>query len=201
MARLKKAKSRAGYPSDVSDEEWEFCSSYLELMKEDAPQREYPSRRLFNALRYMVRAGCPWRMIPNDLPPWAAVYQQAQRWIKAGCFEAMAHDLRMLLRMIAGREAQPSAVILDARTIQSTPESGARGGYDGHKRRKGSKVHAAVDTLGHLLALKITAANEQERAQVADLVGQLQQTTGDKIELAYVDQGYTGEQPAQDAAD
>src|SRR6187402_1788520 len=90
---------RAVYPSDVSDEEWDFCTIYLELMKEDAPQREHASRELFNAVRYMVRAGCPWRMIPHDLPPWSAVYQQAQRWIKAGCFEAMAHDLRMMLRV------------------------------------------------------------------------------------------------------
>jgi transposase len=201
MARRKFSIPRDSYPSDVSDEEWEFCRSYLELMKEDAPQREHSSRQLFNALRYMVRAGCPWRMIPHDLPPWAAVYQQAQRWIKAGCFEAMAHDLRMLLRLIAGKDAQPTAVIMDARTMQSTPESGARAGYDGHKRRKGSKVHAAVDTLGHLLALKVTAANEQERAQVADLVDQLQQTTGEKVQLAYVDQGYTGEHPARDAAE
>ena len=146
--------TRTSYPSDVSDEEWEFCAPYLTLMKEDAPQREYTMRGLFNAVRYMVRAGCPWRMIPNDLPPWQTVHQQAQRWINAGCFEAMAHDLREVLRMLAQKQAQPSAVILDGRTMQSTPESGSRAGYDGHKRRKGSKVHAAVDTLGHLLALK-----------------------------------------------
>ena len=80
----------------------------------------------------------------------------------------MAHDLRKVLRLLADKHYQPSAVILDGRTLQSTPESGKRAGYDGYKRKKGSKVHAAVDTLGHLLALKVTAANEQERAQVAD---------------------------------
>jgi transposase len=199
MATKQQVK-RAVYPSDVSDEEWEFCTIYLELMKEDAPQREHASRDLFNAVRYMVRAGCPWRMIPHDLPPWSAVYQQAQRWIKAGCFEAMAHDLRMMLRVLADKNPAPSAVILDGRTLQSSPESGGRAGYDGHKRRKGSKVHAAVDTLGHLLALKITPANEQERAQVGQLVKQLQQVTDQQVELAYVDQGYTGQQPAQEAA-
>ena len=77
---------KTGYQSDVSDEEWAFCAPYLTLMKEDAPQREHSSRELFNAVRYMVRAGCPWRMIPNDLPPWSTVHQQAQRWIKAGAF-------------------------------------------------------------------------------------------------------------------
>lgn len=192
-------KERTGYPSDVNDEEWEFCAPYLELMAEDAPQRKYASRVLFNALRWFLRAGCPWRMLPNDLPPWTAVQQQAQRWLKAGCFEAMAHDLRIFLRWAHGRESQPTAAILDSRTLQSTPESGGRAGFDGAKKRKGSKVHAAVDTLGHLLALKVTAANEQDRAQVADLAQALQTVTGANIELAYVDQGYTGEAP-QEAA-
>ena len=141
--------TRTNYPSDLSDEEWAFCARYLTLMREDAPQWDYPLRATFDALRYMVRAGCPWRMMPNDLPPWYSVQQQAQRWMRAGCFEAMAQDLRKVLRLLAGRHTEPSAVILDGRTLQSTPESGARAGYDGHKRKKGSKVHAAVDTLGH----------------------------------------------------
>ena len=188
------------YPSDVSDEEWAFCAPYLTLMKEDAPQREYTMRSLFNAVRYMVRAGCAWRMIPNDLPPWYTVHQQAQRWIKAGCFEAMAHDLRKMLRLLSQKQPQPTAVILDGRTMQSTPESGSRAGYDGYKRRKGSKVHAAVDTLGHLLAVRVTAANEQERAQVADLAKDVQEVTGNNVEVAFVDQGYTGEEPAEQAA-
>jgi len=192
--------TRTSYPSDVSDEEWEFCAPYLTLMKEDAPQRDYTMRGLYNAVRYMVRAGCPWRMIPNDLPPWQTVYQQAQRWIKAGCFEAMAHDLREILRVLAERNEQPSAVILDGRTMQSTPESGERAGYDGYKRKKGSKVHIAVDTLGHLLALKVTAANEQERAQVGELIQEVQEVTGRNVEVAYVDQGYTGQEPANAAA-
>lgn len=192
--------TKTSYQSDVSDEEWEFCAGYLTLMKEDAPQREYTMRGLFNAVRYMVRAGCPWRMIPNDLPPWHTVHQQAHRWIKAGCFEAMAHDLRQVLRMLAEKKEQPSAVILDGRTLQSTPESGGRAGYDGYKRKKGSKVHAAVDTLGHLLALKVTPANEQERAQVGDLAKDVQEVTGKNVEVAFVDQGYTGEEPAEQAA-
>jgi transposase len=194
------AKERRGYPSDVSDEEWALCAPYLALVREDAPQREHGLRAVFNALRYLVRSGCEWRMLPNDLPPWAAVHQQTQRWIKAGCFEALAHDLREVLRVAAGRAEQPTAVIVDSRTVQSTPTSGARAGYDGAKRRKGAKVHAVVDTLGHLLALRVTAANEQDRAQVGALAAEVQSVTGDHVELAYVDQGYTGATPAQDAA-
>jgi transposase len=196
----KTGSGKTTYPSNVTDEEWAFCAPYLTLMKEDAPQREHPLRAVFNAVRYLVRVGCPWHMIPNDFPPSSSVYQQVQRWIAAGCFEALAHDLRKLLRLLAERPAQPSAAILDGRTLQSTPESGARAGYDGYKRKKGSKVHIAVDTLGHLLALKVTPANEQERAQVADLMEDVQEATGGSVKVAFVDQGYTGQEPAAQAA-
>lgn len=192
--------NRKAYPSDVSDEEWAFVAPYLSLMTEDAPQRVYELREVFNGLRYIVRSGATWRMVPNDLPPWEAVYQQTQRWLKARVFEAMVHDLRVLLRLAAGRKEQPSAAIFDSRTLQSSPESGQRAGYDGAKRRKGSKTHLAVDTLGHLLALHVTAADEQDRAQVGQLAQQVQDLTGQTVEVAFVDQGYTGDQSAQDAA-
>jgi transposase len=183
---------RKPYPSDVSDEEWAFVAPYLCLLRPDAPQREHPIREVFNGLRWVVRTGSPWRYIPHDLPPWEAVYQQTQRWIKAGVFEQIVHDLSALLRAVEGRKPEPSAVVLDSRTLRSSPESGRRAGYDGYKRTKGSKVHAAVDTLGHLLALVVTPANEQDRAQVAELSEQVQEATGERVEIAYVDEGYTG---------
>ena len=120
---------------------------------------------------------------PHDLPPGAAVYQQTQRWRRAGVFEAVVHDLRVVLRLAEGRTGQPSAAILDSRTLQSTPESGPRAGDDGAKRKRGSKVHMAVDTLGHLLALQVTAANAPERAQVGQVTAQVQAVTGDAVEL------------------
>ena len=138
--------------------------------------------------------------MPHDLPPWHVVYQQSQRWIKAGVFESLVHDLRAVLRIAEGRKESPTAAILDSRTLQSTPESGGRAGYDGAKRRKGSKVHLAVDTLGHLLALCVTAADEQDRAQVSELAKRVQAETGETVEIAFVDQGYTGEDAA-DAAE
>src|SRR5215218_4297440 len=121
-----------------------------------------------------------------------SIYQQMRRWLEAGVFEEMVHDLRLLLRLSEGRASEPTAAILDSRTLQSTPESGSRGGYDGAKRKKGSKVHAAVDTLGHLLALFVSPANEQERAWVGELAEAVQEeATGESVELAYVDQGYS----------
>ena len=191
--------ARKPYPSDVTDEEWAFVTPYLTLMREDAPQRDHDLREIFNGLRYVVRGGLSWRMVPNDLPPWAAVYQQTQRWIKAGVFETIVHDLRRILRVLADRRSQPTAAIIDSRTLQSTPESGHRAGYDGAKRKKGSKTHVAVDTLGHLLALRVTAADEQDRSQVERIAKDVQDVTGQRVQLAYVDQGYTGEQAATDA--
>jgi transposase len=191
--------TRKPYPTDVSDEEWAFVAPYLTLMTPDAPQRTHDLRAVFNALRWIVRAGAPWRLLPHDFPRWEAVYQQTQRWLAAGSFEAIVHDLRALLRVAAGRDAQPTAVIFDGRTLQSTPESGARAGYDGHKRKRGSKTHIAVDTLGHLLALLVTPANDQERAQVAQLAQQVQAVTGEHVEVAFVAQGYIGEEVAASA--
>ena len=188
------------YPSDVTDEEWALVAPYLTLMTEDAPQRSHSLRQVFNGLRWIVRAGAPWRMMPNDLPPWEVVYQQTQRWLRARVFESLVHDLRELLRVAAGRQARPSAAVFDSRTLQSSPESGARSGYDGAKRRKGSKTHIAVDTLGHLLALLVTPADEQDRAQVARLAAAVQEVTGESVELAFVDQGYTGGAAAGSAA-
>ena len=192
--------ARKLYPSDVTDDEWLFVLPYLTLMREDAPQREYDLREIFNALRWILRAGSPWRYLPGDFPPWQMVYQQCQRWLAAGVFEALVHDLRELLRMAQGRDKDPTAIVIDSRTLQSTPESGERAGYDGAKRKKGSKIHAVVDTLGHLLALRVTAADQQDRQQVKSLARQVQKVTHKTVELAYVDQGYTGAQPNQDAA-
>lgn len=191
--------SRKPYPSDLSQEEWDFVAPYLTLMKEDAPQREHSLREVFNALRWLARAGAPWRLLPHDFPPWAAVYQQFRRWSDAGYFEAMVSDMRSIIRAGQGRQGQPSAMILDGRTLQSSVESGQRAGYDGYKRRKGSKVHMAVDTLGHLIELTVTPANEQERAQVKDLCQAVQEATGETVEVAWADEGYTGEK-ARDAA-
>ncbi len=190
---------RKPYLTDVTDEEWAFVAPYLTLVRQDVPQRHHDLREVFNALRWIVRAGAPWRMMPNDFPPWEAIYQQTQRWLSAGVFEAMVHDLRAVLRLAQGRAPEPTAAVLDSRTLRSTPESEHRSGYDGAKRKKGSKVHAAVDTLGYLLALRVTPATEQDRTQVEALAEAVQQATGESVELAYVDRGYAGEEASADA--
>lgn len=124
-----------------------------------------------------MRTGAQWRDLPTNFPPWEVVSQQMQRWITAGCFAAMTHDLRVPLRGTAGRTDQPTGVILDSRTVQRTPESGDRATYDGDKRRKGSKMHLAVDTLGHLLELVVTPAKTNDRAVVGELTAEVQAAT------------------------
>ena len=189
--------ARKPYPSDVSDDEWALVAPYLTLLREDAGQREHALREVFNGLRYVVRSGCPWRLMPHDLPPWFAVYQQAQRWLAAGCFEQLAEDLRAVLRMAAGRAPDPSAAVLDSRTLRSSPESGERAGYDGAKRKRGSKVHLAVDTPGHVVALHVTSADADDRGEVGRLAAEVQAETGGSVEKGFVDQGYTGARAAE----
>jgi transposase len=131
----------------------------LLLSRKDS--RRHSLRELFNGVRYIVRTGNQWRYMPSDLPPWPAVYQQMRRWMDARVFEILVADVQELLRHFEGRKSRPTAVCMDSRTLQSTPESGARAGYeppherrpvrgdpgDGARRSKGSRVHIAVDTL------------------------------------------------------
>jgi transposase len=146
-----------------------LLAPYLTLLPQDAGQCEHSLREVSNGLRYIVKTGAPWRWMPNDLPPWPVVYQQTQCWLAAGCFEALIDDLCAVLRLAAGRKPEPSTVIIDSRTLRSTPESGERGEYDGAKRKKGSKLHIAVDTLARTI----------------------QAVTQDSVEIAWGDQGYT----------
>ena len=192
-------RPRKAYPSDVSDEEWAFVCPYLTLMSLDAEQRKYDLRDVFDALRWLVRTGSPWRYLPGDFPRWKAVYDQTQRWIDTGCFEDILDDAREVARVAQGKQVQPTAVIIDSQTLRSTVESGARAGYDGGKLTRGSKVHIAVDTLGNLLALTVTPANVQERDQVGALTEQVQAVTGGNVQKAYADCAYTGERTEQAA--
>ena len=128
--------TRKPYPTDVSDEEWALISSYLELLPEASCQRRHASRDVFNALRYVVRSGIQWRMLPHDFPPREMVYQQSRRWLAAGVFDRLMGDLRDLLRQAHDKKPDPTACVLDSRTLQSTPESGGRAGFDAGKKRQ-----------------------------------------------------------------
>jgi transposase len=147
------------------------------------------SSEVFNALRWIVWSGASWRVTPKDLPPWEAVCQRGRQWMAAGPFEALVHDLRAPIRLAEGCEVAPTAAVFDARTLQSTVESGSRASHDGHERREDSKAHIAVDMLGHMLALMVTASDEQERGQVTASARTVQEATGETVEPTYVDRG------------
>ncbi|MGQ9613826.1 transposase, partial [Chloroflexus sp.] len=116
--------TRTAYPSDGSDEAWAFVAPSVTLMDEAAPQRNDPLRAVANGLRSILRTGAPWRMLPTDVPPWPVVDHQPQRWLTAGVVAQMVHDVRMLVRDITDRAPHPRAVIVDSRTLPSTPERG-----------------------------------------------------------------------------
>lgn len=191
--------TRKTYPSDCSDEEWVFAAPYLALIPLDAPQRTYELREVYNALRYLLRTGTQYRYLPHDLPPWQIVEQQAKRWIDHHCFENTVHDLREVLRLEQGRKAQPTGSIIDSRFASSTPESGGEAAYNGAKKKSGMKIHAVVDTIGHLMALCVSAGNVDDREAVWELCESVQKVTGQNVEVMFADQGYTGEAVQDDA--
>jgi hypothetical protein len=115
-----------------------------------------------------------------------------QRWLAAGCFEMLSDDLRAVLRLAAGRSEEPSAAILDSHTLRASPESGEPAGYDGAKRKNGSTLHLAVDTMGHPLAVHVTPANVGDRAEVGRMTGLAQAVTGGTVDVAFADQGFDG---------
>jgi transposase len=171
----------------------------LTLLPETAGQRAHALREVSDGLRHVVENGIPRRAMPHDLPPWAAVHQQALRRPRAGCLATLAHDRRAVPRLATGRAEEPSAAVPDSRTLRSTPEGGHRAGRDGRKRARGSKLHVAADPPGHRPALHVTPASGGDRAAVAEPAGAVQDATGASVEPAFVDQGHTGERPA-DAA-
>ena len=183
----------------MSDQEWALVAPYLALLPLDAPQRKHELRAVFDALRWMLRTGAPWAFLPHDFPPPEVVREQARRWINAGCFENLVHDLRELLRLKDERKAQPSATIIDSRFVPGSPESGHRTKYNGHKRQKGSKVHVVVDTLGQLLALAVTPGNVDDREPVLQLCERVREQTGENVRTMWADQNYTGEEVQDDA--
>ena len=118
--------ARKPYPSDVSDDDWAFVAPYLTLMREDAPHREHRLREVFNSLRWVVRAGAPWRSMPIDLPPWHTVPQQTQEWIEAGVFNALVHDLRRLPDTLVGLHVLAFAIRMPHRVATSWLRGNAR---------------------------------------------------------------------------
>ena len=151
------------YPSDLTDREWEYIKPLIPAAKPGGRNRETDMRLTVNAIFYITRAGCPWRYLPREYPPWQTVYGYFRAWRLDGIWEHMHDRLRDLVREREGRERQPTAAILDSQSIKTTDRGGRERGFDAGKQIYGRKRHILVDTLGLLLLVVVHSAGTQDR--------------------------------------
>lgn len=161
MAEIERQTKR--YPTDLTDAEWAHVEPFLPKPGRTGRRREVDLREVLNAIRYVARTGCGWRMLPKDFPPWQTVYWWFRRFVRLMLFRSIHNIAVMLDRERAGREASPTAGVLDSQTVKASA-AGAKRGYDGAKRTVGRKRHIAVDTDGRLLMVNLTSADISDSA-------------------------------------
>lgn len=188
--RREHSRSRLRYESDVTDAEWALLARHLPPPARTGRPRSWPLREIVNAIFYILRAGCPWRLLPRDFPPWRTVYRWFATWRRSGLFEKINHALVMMDREEAGREASPSGAIIDSQSVKTT-ESGGPRGYDAGKKIKGRKRHAMVDTDGRGIFLQTHAASVQDRDGAIPLL-KASRRPFPFVELVFADAGYSG---------
>ena len=184
-------ESRRPYPSDLSDAEWAILAPLLPPPSSCGRPRKWSDRLIADAIFYVLRSGCAWRMLPDSFPPWSTVFSRFRRWRLDGTLRRAHEVLRTLVRQRAGRAADSSAAIIDSQSAKTTGVGGPARGYDGGKRVKGRKRHVLVDVTGLVLAVCVHAADVQDRRGARQLVEGTPNVLR-SVQVVWADQGYTG---------
>jgi putative transposase len=188
---------RKAYQTDLSNAEWSYIEPHLPAPRAPGRPRLHPLREILDAIFYIVRSGCAWRLLPNDFPPWKTVHHYFRTWRIDGTWERMHAALRKRLRVRMKRDPQPSAGVVDSQSVKSTGVGGEDRGYDGGKNVKGRKRHILVDTQGFVLKAKVHSAKTMDYEGIKMLLEHAGEAFP-RLAHLWLDGGYRGEDKGGD---